>query len=199
MKEETCKELSSSSCQGISKEESSSNPIQGIHRSRVPLWCPKEAQEKKNLYRQTARMRVKQVNYTHPSLLQEKSCSHQVSRSRHCVECFVSSVKTLPKEPRLQVVKALSSSGINKFVEGELHINGVRYWREATYGDALQLLLARRLKVVEKVGIEAYELYKADDGHTKARLITGEQILRIFRMVGSKRPELLNNMFHESL
>ena len=132
-------------------------------------------------------MRVKKVNYIHPSLLQEKSCCHQVPRSKHCVECFVSSVKTLPFEPRLQVVKALSSSGINKFLEGELHINGVRYWQEATYGDALQLLLARRLKVVEKVAIEPYELYKAEDGHTKARLIIGEQILCISRMVGSKR------------
>lgn len=193
MKEGPLKELSASSTivkQETKKEESSSNFCQEIHHPRLPLWSPQEAQEKKHLYRQTARMRVKKVNFIHPSLLQEKSCCHQVPRSKHCVECFVASVKSLPHEPRLQVVKALSESGINKFLEGELRINGVRYWREGTYGDALQLLLARRLNVVKKVAIEAYELYKAEDGHTKARLITGEQVLCISQMVGSKRHEL---------
>ena len=104
-------------------------------------------------------------------------------------------------EPRLRVLKSLSNSGINKFLEGELRINGVRYWQESTYGDALQLLLARRLKVVEKVGIEAYELYKAEDGHTKARRITGEQILCISQMVSlewwDQRDPRFNDMIHE--
>ena len=128
------------------KEDPSDSP-------RLPQWSPQEAQEKKRLYRQTTRIRVKTVNYIHPSLLQERSCSHQVPRSKHCIECFVSSVKTLPLKPRLQVVQALSNSRINKFLEGELHINGVRYWQEATYGDALQLLLARRLSQVKSTSL----------------------------------------------
>lgn len=167
---------------------------QGGLSPRLTQWSPKEAREKKLAYRRTARMRVKHVNFRNSCLLQQKKlCCHQFLGNQDCGECLANNVKELPEGPRLQIIKCLSFSGIISIKERQLCINGVEFCRGANYGDYLQLLLARRLRVVEKVAITPYETYVAEDGFTKARRITGEQILCITKLAGSRKKHLMQN------
>ena len=132
-------------------------------------------------------MRMKEVHFRNP-IAPPQYCPHG-----NCLECLGARIKALPRLARLQIVKSLSDSNINKFLEGGLLlINGLQFFERANYGDHLQLELVRRLKVVDKVGIATHELYLAEDGHTKfsGRVLSGARMMAIHKAMGTKyRPE----------
>ena len=143
----------------------------------------------KSAFRQTARIRVKEVtpfpvpNPTPPPP-QQQFCIHE------CFQCLADRVKALPRQVRFLIVKHLSASGINLFLPGLVIINGVRLFNEGKYEDHLQVWFAKRLKVAKDVGIQPVELYADEQGHTKARVMTGDQLIRLVRRMETKhRPE----------
>ena len=132
-------------------------------------------------------MRVKEVHFCNP-IVPPQYCPYG-----NCLECLGARIKALPRLARLQIVKSLSDSNINKLLEGGfLLIDTLKLFNKANIGDPQQLELVRRLKVVDKVGIATHKLYIAKEGHTKfsGRVLFGAQMMAIHKAMGTKhRPK----------